>query len=94
MRLALCVCLASAAGLVALGESPVPQTAPGGESFGCEANPTGDPIGGGPGYRDIKSGGDFTVRTVKVVRWLRNHLDLERDWQAAIARLSQIYQHL
>jgi hypothetical protein len=34
------------------------------EVFGCEANPTGDPIGGGPGYRDIKTHGDFTVRTV------------------------------
>ena len=33
------------------------------ETFGCEANPTGDPIGGGPGYRDIKTKGDFTVKT-------------------------------
>lgn len=33
------------------------------ETFGCEANPTGDPIGGGPGYRDIKTSGDFTART-------------------------------
>ena len=33
------------------------------ETFGCEANPTGDPIGGGPGYRDIHTSGDFTVRT-------------------------------
>ncbi len=33
------------------------------ETFGCEANSTGDPIGGGPGYRDIKTSGDFTVRT-------------------------------
>lgn len=33
------------------------------ESFGCEANPTGDPIGGGDGYRDIKTSGDFTART-------------------------------
>ena len=35
------------------------------ETFGCEANPTGDPIGGGPGYRDIKTKGDFTVRTAE-----------------------------
>ena len=35
------------------------------ETFGCEANPTGDPIGGGPGYRDIRTGGDFTVRTAE-----------------------------
>jgi hypothetical protein len=34
------------------------------ETFGCEANPTGDPIGGGPGYRDIKTKGDVTVKTV------------------------------
>ena len=33
------------------------------ETFGCEANPTGDPIGGGEGYRDIIAEGDFTVRT-------------------------------
>jgi len=38
------------------------QDAP--ETFGCEANPTGDPIGGGPGYRDIKTTGDFVVKTV------------------------------
>ncbi len=35
------------------------------ETFGCEANPTGDPIGGGPGYRDILDGGDFTVTTAE-----------------------------
>ncbi len=34
------------------------------ETFGCEANPTGDPIGGGLGYRDIKTTGDFIVRTL------------------------------
>ncbi len=33
------------------------------EAFGCDANPTGDPIGGGAGYRDIKSTGDLIVRT-------------------------------
>lgn len=33
------------------------------ETFGCEPNPTGDPIGGGPGYRDIKTQGDFTAQT-------------------------------
>lgn len=32
------------------------------ESFGCEANPTGDPIGGGEGYRDILTTGDLVVR--------------------------------
>jgi len=33
------------------------------ETFGCEANPTGNPIGGGAGYRDIITKGDFVVRT-------------------------------
>ncbi len=32
------------------------------DSFGCEANPTGNPIGGGEGYSDILTRGDFTVR--------------------------------
>ncbi len=33
------------------------------ETFGCEANPTGDPIGGGSGYRDVHTSGDFIVKT-------------------------------
>ncbi len=33
------------------------------ETFGCEANPTGNPIGGGAGYSDIKTAGDFIVKT-------------------------------
>ena len=36
----------------------------------------------------------LTQRTVKFIRWLKNHLDLERDWDCAIARLSEIYAHL
>ncbi|MFO7945270.1 MAG: hypothetical protein R6V19_00430 [Armatimonadota bacterium] len=32
-------------------------------SYGCEANPTGDPIGGGEGYSDILTTGDYVVRT-------------------------------
>ncbi len=31
--------------------------------YGSEANPTGDPIGGGEGYRDIHETGDFVVTT-------------------------------
>ena len=31
------------------------------ESIGCEANPTGNPIGGGDGYEPIFTSGDFTV---------------------------------
>jgi len=33
------------------------------DTFGCEANPTGDPIGGGEGYRDIKTTGDFIAKS-------------------------------
>lgn len=33
------------------------------ETFGCEANPTGNPIGGGEGYEPIFTRGDFTVST-------------------------------
>jgi len=33
------------------------------ETFGCEANPTGNPIGGGEGYTDILTSGDYTVTT-------------------------------
>ena len=35
------------------------------DTFGCEANPTGGPIGGGEGYRDIITTGDFTVTTAE-----------------------------
>jgi hypothetical protein len=38
--------------------------------------------------------GRLTQRTVKFVRWLKNHLDLERDWDDATARLAQIYSRL
>jgi hypothetical protein len=36
----------------------------------------------------------LTQRTVKFIRWLKNHLDLERDWGQAIARLNEVYTHL
>lgn len=36
---------------------------PADEQFGSAANPTGDPVGGGEGYRDIFDTGDFVVRT-------------------------------
>jgi len=35
----------------------------------------------------------LTQRTVKFIRWLKNHLDLDRDWDEAMAKLSRIYQH-
>jgi len=38
-----------------------PQSAE--ETYGCEANPTGNPIGGGEGYSDVFTRGDFTVTT-------------------------------
>ncbi len=50
---------------VAAYERPVVAETPKKEVFGCQANPTGDPIGGGAGYRRILSGGDVTVKTAK-----------------------------
>jgi hypothetical protein len=31
---------------------------------------------------------------VKFIRWLKNHLDSERDWSQAMARLTEIYARL
>ena len=39
-----------------------------GERFGAEHNPTGSPIGGGPGYSDIVTEGRYTVRTYDELR--------------------------
>lgn len=36
----------------------------------------------------------LSQRTVKFIRWLKNHLDLQRDWDRAIARLNEVYTHL
>jgi hypothetical protein len=36
----------------------------------------------------------LTQRTVKFIRWLKSHLDLECDWHRAVARLNKIYTHL
>jgi hypothetical protein len=33
----------------------------------------------------------LTQRTVKFIRWLRNHLDAKRTWHQALARLVKIY---
>ncbi len=49
----LCLCIICGMGLAQQAE----------ETFGCEANPTGNPIGGGEGYSDIYTSGDFTVTT-------------------------------
>lgn len=35
------------------------------ESFGAEVNPTGDPIGGGKGYRRFVTKGDYRVKTLE-----------------------------
>jgi hypothetical protein len=35
------------------------------EGFGADANPTGDPIGGGKGYRRLVSQGDYRVKTLE-----------------------------
>lgn len=40
-----------------------PQAQQADETFGCEANPTGNPIGGGEGYIPILTSGDFTATT-------------------------------
>ena len=53
------LCLALLPAVVTVGLAAEPAD----ESFGCEANPTGNPIGGGPGYTPIFTKGDFTVRT-------------------------------
>jgi len=36
----------------------------------------------------------LTQRTVKFIRWLKNHLDLQRDWDDAIARQPQIHSRM
>ena len=36
----------------------------------------------------------LSQRTVKFIRWLKNHLDLERDWSQAMARLADVYADL
>lgn len=33
----------------------------------------------------------LTQRTVKFIRWLKNHLDTTRSWPQALARLAKIY---
>ena len=33
----------------------------------------------------------LTQRTVKFIRWLKNHLDSRRSWQHSLARLAKIY---
>ena len=38
------------------------------ETWGCESNPTGNPIGGGEGYSDIVTGGDQTVTSYDELR--------------------------
>ena len=35
----------------------------------------------------------LTQRTVKFIRWLKNHLDSERSWKRALASLAKIYAH-
>ncbi|MBN2269371.1 MAG: right-handed parallel beta-helix repeat-containing protein [Sedimentisphaerales bacterium] len=38
------------------------------ETFGAETNPTGDPIGGGKGYRQLVNRGDYNVKTLAELR--------------------------
>lgn len=53
----LCALCAAGVAQAANDGSTIPET------FGCEANPTGNPIGGGEGYEPIFTGGNVTVRT-------------------------------
>ncbi len=41
----------------------IPPEKPGQAAFGAEPNPTGSPIGGGPGYKHVVTGGDYHVKT-------------------------------
>jgi hypothetical protein len=38
------------------------------ETFGAAHNPTGNPIGGGKGYSEVLSGGDYTVRSYEALK--------------------------
>jgi hypothetical protein len=59
------------------------------------ANDAARPSSSGKDSRPIQHAIErLTQRTVKFIRWLKNHLDLERDWDRSIARLNQIYAHL
>ncbi len=51
---------------VARWECELPKPAK--ETFGAEPNPAGNPIGGGPGYKDIVTRGDFVARTYDELR--------------------------
>jgi len=53
LALAITACLALHPYLLNSAEPP---------PYGCGGNPTGNPIGGGPGYSDIFTGGDSVVR--------------------------------
>ena len=55
--------LAAALGVFALGIAGLFPEAD--DMFGCEDNPTGNPIGGGEGYEPIFTAGDFTVTTAE-----------------------------
>ena len=58
------VTLVTLCGLCGAGVAQVATDGPAPpETFGCEANPTGNPIGGGEGYQPIFTSGDVTVRT-------------------------------
>ena len=46
--------------------------------YGAQANPTGSPIGGGDGYKNIVTSGDFTVNNKDE---LLNALSMAKDGQ-------------
>jgi hypothetical protein len=50
---------------------------------------------GGDGLTPLQKGIQrLTQRTVKFIRWLKNHLDSARSWARALARLAKIYSRL
>jgi hypothetical protein len=49
-------------------------------------------INGGSGLTVLqKAIQRLTQRTVKFIRWLKNHFDTKRSWTQALARLAKIY---
>jgi hypothetical protein len=51
--------------VLVVGPQPAPAQQEADETFGCEANPTGNPIGGGEGYSPVYETGDHVVSTAE-----------------------------
>ncbi len=55
----------SAFGAVSVNDPNLRQSSADDQTFGAESNPTGNPIGGGKGYRRLVSKGDYKVNTAE-----------------------------